>query len=704
MNWQKSADSLPLADSAPGALSPEEIAATGAELAWLAKTKAECLARQDALRAMASAAGERLARQPAIAEFLEEFQNLAHQKAVGAYEELLGALVGDVLPGTRSVKLELTTERGLPGLDISICKDGKLESAMDGSGGAVTNLLSAGLRIIALSRSAQMPFLVLDEPDCWISPARVPRFASVLAQIARLAGMQLVIISHHDPAHFDGLSKVLRLHKKNGKIESETISMQCGAAPDGDLRLVSLRICDMMSHADTLIEFSPEVTCLTGANDLGKSAVAAAMKALFYGEMKDSWVSHGKNSSKIEARFSDGHRLVFDFRLSKSPKRRWRLYAPGIAEPLFDTGSKKDAPEWIADFCKIKKDDDLDLHFAHQKTPVFLLDQSPSKKAQILSIGKENSHLQNMVALNSKNASDDKKLLERVHEESETLRRKLILLEKLDALQNDWKSLMAQSEAIVSGSAFIERALAQELRLLALAPACLSPEPALPLAPALKPAEHALRKADAADALSRLLSRPALAPAPAAPELSRAAEWIAKARKSRGLAVLDPAASFSPPPPPPALRPAASWISLARKRQILDSLGNFAAPESPRRPELKRVPAPAAGWNLLGANLPHSLPPPPPEPPKLRSAAAGLAIGKRMSQTVKAGQSLRARLEQNRQREEQLAQDCSALRARLEEAWNGKCPACRSAIGASDIELVASYLRARKDCPHDGQH
>ena len=704
MNWQKSADSSPQPDSGPGALRPEEIASIGADLAWLAKTKAECLARQGALRAMASAAGERLARQPAVAEFLEEFQNLAHQKAVGAYEELLGALVGDVLPGARSVKLELTTERGLPGLDIAICKDGKLESAMDGSGGAVTNLLSAGLRIIALSRSAQMPFLVLDEPDCWISPARVPRFASVLAQIARLAGMQLVIISHHDPAHFDGLSKVLRLHKKNGKIESETISMQPGAAPDGDLRLVSLRICDMMSHADTLIEFSPEVTCLTGANDLGKSAVAAAMKALFYGEMKDSWVSHGKTSSKIEACFSDGHRLVFDFRLNKSPKRRWRLYGPGIAEPLFDTGSKKDAPEWIADFCKIKKDDELDLHFAHQKTPVFLLDQSPSKKAQILSIGKENSHLQNMVALNSKNASDDKKLLERVHEESEALRRKLILLEKLEALQNDWKSLIAQSEGIASRCALIERAQAQEQRLLALAPACLCPKPARPAAPELRPAEHALRKAEAADALARLLSGPAPAAAPAAPALSRTFDWIAKARRSSGLAGLDQAASPSPPPETPALRPAAAWIGLARKRQALESLASMAVPAGPRRPELKRVQAPSAGWNLLGAKLPDALPALPPEPPKLRPAAAGLAIGKRMSQTVKAGQSMRARLEENRLREGQLAAAGSALRARLEEAWNGKCPACRSAIGASDIEQVASYLRHRKECPHDGQH
>lgn len=75
-----------------------------------------------------------------------------------------------------------------------------VEDIVAGQGGSVLNILSTGLRLIALSRldpERHRPFLVLDEQDCWLKPALVPRFMKLIAEISRRLGLQLLVISHH---------------------------------------------------------------------------------------------------------------------------------------------------------------------------------------------------------------------------------------------------------------------------------------------------------------------------------------------------------------------------------------------------------------------------------------------------------------------------------------------------------------------------
>src|SRR5207244_9794523 len=55
-------------------------------------------------------------------------------------------IVADVLPGKGGVKLALGTERGAAALDVQM-KNGEFVEDVDGSGGAVTNVLCAGLRL-----------------------------------------------------------------------------------------------------------------------------------------------------------------------------------------------------------------------------------------------------------------------------------------------------------------------------------------------------------------------------------------------------------------------------------------------------------------------------------------------------------------------------------------------------------------------------
>lgn len=75
-----------------------------------------------------------------------------------------------------------------------------LEDILHGQGGSVCNILSVGLRLIALSQlppHRHRPFLVLDEQDCWLRPALVPRFMKCIAEIAKRLNLQVLVISHH---------------------------------------------------------------------------------------------------------------------------------------------------------------------------------------------------------------------------------------------------------------------------------------------------------------------------------------------------------------------------------------------------------------------------------------------------------------------------------------------------------------------------
>lgn len=386
------------------------------------------------LESMVGQAKSRVKRQPKVQDYLEKLQEVCHQKSVGMYEELLSAVVQDVLPSDKKVSLTLKTLRGLPSLDIEMVKgEGERESILEGSGGALTNILSAGLRVIALARSGSYPFLVLDEPDCWLKPSRVPQFANVLGQIATELNIQVLLISHHDSDFFAQFSSQLRLERRGG----ELIATKVGGWEDTQWKgaksgIKELRLHDFMSHAKTLLPLSPGVTCLTGENDIGKSAIVSALRALFYGAATDSSIAHSKQQFKIEAEFHDGGVLSMERYLKKSPKQRWRYYVKGQVDPVQDSSPKDGAPDWVDHIAKIARTEELDIAFANQKSPVFLLDQPASRRAAILAVGRESAHLQRLISKNKERNLLDGRVIKDGEAEGARISRELDLLVKVD--------------------------------------------------------------------------------------------------------------------------------------------------------------------------------------------------------------------------------------------------------------------------------
>ena len=183
--------------------------------------------RCDRLTALAEARHDEHARLRTALASERDFLVLA-PKARDRLEELTTALFGALLDDvernlTHAIREILgqdravTTQREVRNNRLQIHfqienlgHDGEgeaVEDIMTGQGGSVCNILSVGLRLIALSQLPQdrhRPFLVLDEQDCWLRPALIPSFMRLINEIAVRLDIQLLVISHHPIDLFAG--------------------------------------------------------------------------------------------------------------------------------------------------------------------------------------------------------------------------------------------------------------------------------------------------------------------------------------------------------------------------------------------------------------------------------------------------------------------------------------------------------------------
>lgn len=412
-------------------------------------------------------AQERISLEPEIKSALEKFQQQEHKKLVGANEVLLTALLQDVIKtdnDERQVVLNIFNDRGNPALDILIDKNnqGKFENPYSGSGGAVSNVLSLGLRAIALIQSKQRRFLVLDEPDCWVGEGIVEDFIEVIKQLSVQLGIQILVISHK-PAFFNGIEHSLFLKKEDGFISAESIKgdlfYEWEEGQEG-IRFIALK--NFQAHTNTLIPLSPYVTLITGVNDLGKSAIVSSLRAVFYGEAFDSDIKHGEEESEVVIDFGDKS-LLWRRKLKGTPKETFILcdHEHGLENPLRKTDSARNAPEWVKEETGIGFIEGFDIQLGHQKQPVFLLNEPPSKRAKALVIGDENGYLNKMVEISKaelakakSDAKSRKAELDRLYEILRVFDAKKLFLEEFEKQLADYcdsvKSVIKDNETMIS--------------------------------------------------------------------------------------------------------------------------------------------------------------------------------------------------------------------------------------------------------------
>jgi len=343
-----------------------------------------------------------LQKQPDYIKFLKQLQEILHQKNIGAFSELLSYFVKDVLQkDTKSINSELYTYHNLPALRIEALNNGQKESIIEGNGGSIANIVSTGLRLIALSRMKNRQFIVLDEPDCWLKPDHIPLFAKIIGEISQKLRIQTVIISHHHWSYFKDYGRVIELKKGDVQLETTIVhDTSLDGAPDDTIKKVIMR--RFMSHYDTTYELHPYLTCIIGDNDIGKSVIATALKAVSYGDSSDSYIMHHENEAQVVLELNNNRQILWqrfrDTDQDNPQKVKFTLFKDDLMKPISEFNAHE-TPIFIQRELNISTIEDIDLHIGNQKQPVFLLssDVKPQERAKILSLGKESLMIQKMM-------------------------------------------------------------------------------------------------------------------------------------------------------------------------------------------------------------------------------------------------------------------------------------------------------------------
>lgn len=398
--------------------------------------RAQGVAAQSRYQTLSDEVGQAKARvesNDSVQEVLIEMQRRGHARSVGVFEQLLTALLRDVFPEERSVHLDLYTERGLSALDFYVSKkEGELEDAETGTGGGVTNALSTGLRFIALARSDRRPFIILDEPDCWMETKRVAAFARLIQQTATELGVQVLMISHHPDSLLTAIPHRLMLEKGPQGLEinwapsSEIPTWEPGQS---GLRGVMFENC--FGHSQTFLPLAPGVTLLRGSNDEGKSSLVSALSMVVEGKTKDTMIQHHKPWARVTMDFGPDKVVRFQRKRTGSPKVCYELINPELgpdSKPERTSTDSRARPDWLLDVTGIGAVDDLNVQMGNQKQPVFLLNQTSTQRAKALAIGSESGYIQQMMAFDKQEVQEARLFIRQGEKELERLHRQLLIL------------------------------------------------------------------------------------------------------------------------------------------------------------------------------------------------------------------------------------------------------------------------------------
>lgn len=430
-----------------------QVARVEAALARLEGRRDAMVMRVQELRREVELAKGRLAVKDEVEAFIEAVHGSASRRNLAAFETLLSALVQEVLPGEKPVALELSTERGLASLDICVRRpDGTLEDVLEDNGGALTNVIGMALRLIAVVKAGVARFLALDEADCWIAPERVSSFYRVLEDGAARLGVQCFAVSHHDLSQFSDKFHIARITGEP-LTGVDVQSDDCSAVwDDTQPGLRFIRLINVQAYKDATLHLGPGVNALIGPNNRGKSTFIRALRAVFYGEARDSLVRAGAKNATVEIGVAGKRLLRFTRQPRRSPVNIWSLHeADGsVVEEQgmrYETGGRT-VPDWVADLLRITKVEDLDVHIAHQKFPVFLLGETASRRSAVLSIGQEASYIRDMLVIHRERCTRDNATVRNGERELIGLEETLAGLEEISVLKDKLGAIRTQAGAI----------------------------------------------------------------------------------------------------------------------------------------------------------------------------------------------------------------------------------------------------------------
>lgn len=421
---------------------------------------------------------ERQAMHEPMTVLMEHLSDKVVSQSKGIYSELLTAIVLDVMDDKdQQIELDATmSAKSRPEVVISSIKKGVKEDIVRDRGGSINNLVSAGLRIIALALSGNRRFVILDEADCWLRGDLVPKFSEVLGRLSTEMGIQCIYISHHDPDIFRAHGDVVDLFKNGGSISYRLLPSHNKNEPEvvhhrlnGDLidsHIASISLDNIANFKNFHLPIGPGLTVLAGENDLGKSTIVQAIEALITGNNSSHLITHGESIGHVSVGLEGGHQLSFALTARKGGKPLYTL--SDIDSNVVKTEEIKrtdSAPDWVQSILAMPLTGGLNLHVGSQKDPLFILNPaySPQKRAELIDLGESYYQFSLLSEQFARDQRDCKQRRGQIAKELDKLNDKLELYRPIDMAKNlaeklsaiaQWK-LKAQQE-VASINAFVE--------------------------------------------------------------------------------------------------------------------------------------------------------------------------------------------------------------------------------------------------------
>ncbi|MFK8770356.1 AAA family ATPase [Aeromonas caviae] len=381
---------------------------------------------------------EILIKRQDIQTMLQDMQAASQSGSIDVFQGLTTEMLHDAMPDNTdySVKFDLYVSAGTPSLDIYLEKniasgDGKdkklvvREEIIDGQGGSISNVIVSALRIISLARTSNRRFLMLDEPDCWLDQRYLKTFSSVIKNISHEIGIQTIIVSHKSSDYFSGGCRVIEVFKEDSD-RSKPSQFRLLADDSGNYEVAGedeqdenrrdlnkkflmdgvgiryIRLVNFMSFEDSTIELCDTVNVIVGTNNYGKSILRLALKAVSENRGKENHIRHGADSCTVEIGVENGAKIVWEYKRKGKSKTTYTYYPDENDQTKFlrdERGGRDQAPDYVQEALAIGAVDDFDIQLTHQKSPLFVLDPNvtSTKRAKILSLGKDSNTIQDMV-------------------------------------------------------------------------------------------------------------------------------------------------------------------------------------------------------------------------------------------------------------------------------------------------------------------
>ncbi len=157
-------------------------------------------------------------RLSAIAEAGEIVRQVA-QATQREIEYQIGQIVtvalASVFDDPYELKLDFVMRRGRTECDILFEKDDELFHPLSASGGGAVDVASFALRIAlwSVNQPRTRPVLILDEPMKLLSRDRMPQAGTIIKELSKKLGIQMIIVSHADEL-IDVADKVFKIGEK----------------------------------------------------------------------------------------------------------------------------------------------------------------------------------------------------------------------------------------------------------------------------------------------------------------------------------------------------------------------------------------------------------------------------------------------------------------------------------------------------------